>query len=185
MNSNAESNLAELFTGKVLESWPVCDQFINAWGKSKGFNVIKDKVERDGDRIRRRIYICEHGKKYTSKSTKDTSSKKMVCPWHVNASCSSMNNPDSAIFINKIVDEHNHDLSIDMVIFGDAERFSNEIMSDIQFLTQHCKMGAAAQRRYGVSAGKRDQIDKKFFFEITSNLDQMNKFTSILLRNFF
>src|SRR5271155_1001836 len=119
MNSNAESNLAELFTSKVLESWPVCDQFINAWGKGKGFNVIKDKVERDGDRIRRRVYICKHGKKYTSKSTKDTSSKKMVCPWHVNASCPSMNNPDSAIFINKIVDEHNHDLSIDTVIFGD------------------------------------------------------------------
>src|SRR5277367_6160469 len=38
---------------------------------------------------------------------------------------------------------------------------------------------------YGVSAGKRDQIDKKFFFEITSDLDQMTKFTSILLRNFF
>ena len=40
-------------------------------------------------------------------------------------------------------------------------------------------------RQYGVSAGKRDQIDKKFFFEITSDLDQMTKFTSILLRNFF
>src|ERR1700722_11519482 len=38
---------------------------------------------------------------------------------------------------------------------------------------------------YEINAGKRDQIDKKFFFEITSNLDQMTKFTSILLRNFF
>src|SRR6266496_2454264 len=37
----------------------------------------------------------------------------------------------------------------------------------------------------GVSAGKRDQIDKKFFFEITNILDQMIKSTSILLRNFF
>ena len=40
-------------------------------------------------------------------------------------------------------------------------------------------------RTFGVSAGKRDQIDKKIFFEITSDLDQMTKFTSILLRNFF
>src|SRR2546421_3382703 len=38
---------------------------------------------------------------------------------------------------------------------------------------------------YGVSAGKRDQIDKKIFFEITNILDQMIKSTSILLRNFF
>src|ERR1044071_5348344 len=38
---------------------------------------------------------------------------------------------------------------------------------------------------YGVSTGKRDQIDKKFFFEITNVLDQIIKSTSILLRNFF
>ena len=36
-----------------------------------------------------------------------------------------------------------------------------------------------------MSAGKRDQIDKKIFFEITNILDQMIKSTSILLRNFF
>src|SRR3989440_8472375 len=39
--------------------------------------------------------------------------------------------------------------------------------------------------KYGVSAGKRDQIDKKIFFEIINVLDQMIKSTSILLRNFF
>src|SRR5688572_13390330 len=37
----------------------------------------------------------------------------------------------------------------------------------------------------GVSAGKRDQIDKKFFFKITNVLDQMIKSTYILLINFF
>src|SRR6185437_1261757 len=36
-----------------------------------------------------------------------------------------------------------------------------------------------------MSAGKRDQIDKKFFFQITNVLDQIIKFTSILLKNFF
>src|SRR5437763_4723814 len=39
--------------------------------------------------------------------------------------------------------------------------------------------------KFGVSAGKRDQIDKKFFFEITNVLDQMIKSTFILLKNFF
>src|SRR2546430_14931587 len=38
---------------------------------------------------------------------------------------------------------------------------------------------------FGVSAGKRDQIDKKFFFEIINVLDQMIKSKSILLKNFF
>src|SRR5947207_6823230 len=39
--------------------------------------------------------------------------------------------------------------------------------------------------QYGVSAGKRDQIDKIIFFEIINVLDQMIKSTSILLKNFF
>ena len=38
---------------------------------------------------------------------------------------------------------------------------------------------------YGVSAGKRDQINKKIFFKVINILDQMIKSTSILLRNFF
>src|SRR5205807_1275375 len=37
----------------------------------------------------------------------------------------------------------------------------------------------------GVSAGKRNQIDKKIFFEIINVMDKMIKSTSILLRNFF
>ena len=36
-----------------------------------------------------------------------------------------------------------------------------------------------------MNVGKRDQINKIFFFEITNDLDQMTKFTSNLLRNFF
>lgn len=148
MNSNAESASADLFTGKVFASWSICDEFLSAWSKSKGFNVIKDKVVREGDNIRRRIYICEHGRKYTSKSTRDTSSKKIACPWRVNVSCPNMNNPNSAVFINKISDEHNHDLNVEAVAFREDKRFSEEIMNDIQFLTQNCKMGATAQRRY-------------------------------------
>src|SRR5256885_604898 len=38
---------------------------------------------------------------------------------------------------------------------------------------------------FGVSAGKRDQINKKIFFKVINILDQMIKSTSILLRNFF
>ena len=150
MNSNAESDSASLFTGKVLASWSICDQLISNWGKRRGFGVIKDRVTREGDKIRRRVYICEHGKQHAFKSNtnKESSSKKISCPWRVNASCPNENNPDSAIFINKIVDEHNHDLNIGAVVFREERRFDNEMMEDIQFLTHHCRMGATAQRRY-------------------------------------
>ena len=87
MNFNIKGDSLSLFSGKTLASWPICDEFMICWGKSKGFGVIKDKVVKEGDTIRRRLYICKHGKKYTSKSNKNTSTKKMSCQWHVNASC--------------------------------------------------------------------------------------------------
>ena len=148
MHSNTESNSAELFTEKVFESWPLCDEFISEWGKTRGFNVIKDRVQKEGDKIRRRTYICEHGRKHTFNSNKATISKKILCPWHVNAFCPNAKNPNSAVFIKTFVDEHNHDLNIEMIAFEEDKRFNDEMIEDIRFLTQHCKLGATAQRRY-------------------------------------
>ncbi|GES96474.1 protein FAR1-related sequence 11-like isoform X1 [Rhizophagus clarus] len=123
MNSNGtESSLANLFTGKVFADWPACDLFISNWARNKGFNVIKGHVDQREGVIRRRTYICEHGRK--------------------------VNNPDSAIFVNKIVDDHNHNLRIESILFEQNKRFSEEMMEDVQFLTQYCKMRATAQRRY-------------------------------------
>ena len=97
--------------------------------------MIKDKVVKEGSDIRRRMYmyICKHGRKYTSNSMKKTSTKKMLCTWHVNASCPKVNNSDSAVFINKIVDEHNHDLNTEAIAFREDKKFSEEMMNDIYF----------------------------------------------------
>ena len=61
---------------------------------------------------------------------------------------SKVNNPDSAIVVNKIVDEHNYNLRVDALLFEQNKKFSEKMMEDIQFLTQHCKMGATAQKRF-------------------------------------
>src|SRR2546421_12718969 len=58
----------------------------------------------------------------------------------------------------------------------------NHVRSNTEHYTYKSKYYPS---RYGVNAGKRDQIDKKIFFEIINVLDQMIKSTSILLRNFF
>lgn len=71
-----------------------------------------------------------------------------MCLWHVNASCPKVNNPGSVIFINKIVNKHNHYLNVKAVAFREEKRFTAEMMDDIQFLTQHCKMGATTQKRF-------------------------------------
>ncbi len=103
--------------------------------------MIKNKVIKEEDNIRKRTYICKYGRKYIFKSIKKTSIKKMLYLWHVNASYPKVINPDSTIFINKIMDEHNHNLNIEMIAFRKNKRFSNKMMDDIQFLTQHYRIG--------------------------------------------
>jgi len=147
IDSSTSSN-ASLFEGKIFTSWELCDSFLNGWGKDNGFGIVKDRVTKKGDSIRRRTYICEHGKKYTSKSNKETSTKKMSCPWRLNASCPEENNPNFFIYITKVVDEHNHELNIGAVIFKEVKKFNDKMLKDIEFLTRHCKMGATSQRRY-------------------------------------
>ncbi|CAG8770538.1 12365_t:CDS:1, partial [Gigaspora rosea] len=81
---------------------------------------------RENNVIRRRTYICEHGRHYDSSSNKKTETKKILCQWYVNVSCSKHKNPDSLIFINKIVNEHNHELNIDAIEFEQAKKFSKK-----------------------------------------------------------
>ncbi|CAG8465469.1 15059_t:CDS:2, partial [Racocetra fulgida] len=57
-------------------------------------------------------------------------------------------NSTSFIFVNTVEDNHNHQLSIDAIEFECDKKFSDKMMKNIQFLTQHCKMKAAAQRKY-------------------------------------
>ncbi|CAG8628394.1 20028_t:CDS:2 [Cetraspora pellucida] len=120
----------------------------NTSGKTNGFNVVKDYVDHENNVIRRRTYVCQHSRYYESNSNKETDTKKMRCPWHINASCPKNKNPSSAVFINKVINEHNHELNIDAILFEHEKRFNKEMIDDIKFLTQHCRMGATNQRRY-------------------------------------
>ncbi|CAG8740629.1 9511_t:CDS:2, partial [Racocetra fulgida] len=146
--TNDESDVKSLFTGKTLINWETYNAFLTEWRSKRGFNVIKDCVYQDKGVIRRRMYICEHGHNYESSSIKETSIKKMLCSWHINVSCPKIKNSNSIVFINKIVDKHNHPLNIDAIAFEFDKKFSTEMIEDIKFLTQHCKFGATAQMKY-------------------------------------
>ncbi|CAG8731230.1 8458_t:CDS:2, partial [Gigaspora rosea] len=76
------------------------------------------------------------------------SSKKINCPFLVNASCPKFNNPESQIRINKIINNHNHLLSVEQINFEENKKFSSEMLEDIKFLTSHCKFGAIVQRKF-------------------------------------
>ncbi|CAB4417730.1 unnamed protein product [Rhizophagus irregularis] len=145
--SNEVTN-SDLFSGKIFSSWEECDSFFDGWSKKNGFHIKKDRVLREEGNIRRRTYLCVHGGSYESKSKKDTSTKKTKCPFLVNVSCPKTKNPSSNVVVNKLINEHNHSLSVEMITFEEQKKFTTEMMEDIKFLTSHCKFGATAQRKF-------------------------------------
>ncbi|CAG8856117.1 25993_t:CDS:1, partial [Gigaspora margarita] len=64
--NSAENDASKLYTGKRLSNWEMCDLFMVEWSRDRGFNVVKDRVSRENNVIRRRTYICEHGRHYDS-----------------------------------------------------------------------------------------------------------------------
>ncbi|CAB4495612.1 unnamed protein product [Rhizophagus irregularis] len=145
--SNEVTN-SDLFSGKIFSCWEECDSFFDGWSKKNGFHIKKDRVLREEGNIRRRTYLCVHGGSYESKSKKDTSTKKTKCPFLVNISCPKTKNPSSNVVVNKLINEHNHSLSVEMITFEEQKKFTTEMMEDIKFLTSHCKFGATAQRKF-------------------------------------
>ncbi|CAG8798639.1 18732_t:CDS:1, partial [Gigaspora rosea] len=89
----------------------------------QGFYMKKDRIMRENVIIRWRTYLCNYSGSYSSKSKKDTSTKKTKCQFLINALCPKLKNPNSEIQINKIVNEHNHLLSVEMIDFKEKKKF--------------------------------------------------------------
>src|SRR3954464_6629910 len=52
-------------------------------------------------------------------------------------------------------------------------------------IKKYCERVLYPTKTCGVSAGKKYQIDKKIFFQLTNVLNQITNFTSFLLKNIF
>ncbi|RIB20691.1 hypothetical protein C2G38_2178619 [Gigaspora rosea] len=55
---------------------------------------------------------------------------------------------DNKGFINKIVDQHNHELDVARIQFEQNKNFTQDMLEDVKFMTEHCNMGATAQRNF-------------------------------------
>ena len=144
-----------------FSSWKACETFINKWAKEQGFYLVKDRVFRENGVLRRRTFVCNHSRIYNSTSSKDTSTKKMQCPFLINTSCLKTNNPEAFITINKFVNEHNHTLNRNMIEFEEAKKFTYPMMEDIRFMTMDCKFGATTQRKFLEGKYPLQQIHSK------------------------
>ncbi|CAG8756272.1 15685_t:CDS:2, partial [Cetraspora pellucida] len=140
-----------------------------------------DRVCREEGIIRRRTFICDHSRSYDSSSSKDTGSKKIQCPFLVNTSCPKVKNSEGLVFVNKIVEDHNHALNKKIIEFEDSKKFTNEIMDDIKFMTVSCKFGATNQRKFLESKYPLHPIySKDLYAAITRGWDDDNVLTHLM-----
>ncbi|CAG8738773.1 10644_t:CDS:2, partial [Funneliformis caledonium] len=141
VDSPTELESITLYEGKKFSTWEICESFLDVWAKKQDFRIIKDRVLREDSFVYKRAFICDHGRTYESNSNKDTSSKRTHCPFLVNTSCPKNKNPDTSVFVNKIVDKHNYELNKDRIEFEESKKFTSEMMDDIKFMTISCKFG--------------------------------------------
>ncbi|GET59048.1 hypothetical protein GLOIN_2v1766627 [Rhizophagus irregularis DAOM 181602=DAOM 197198] len=118
-----ENHHTLLYLRRKFKSWKACKNFIIIWAKQQGFQIIKDCVVRLEGIIHCRTYIYSHSCTYESNSTRDTVTKKIGCPFVVNASCPKLKNPEEYVIINKIVEQYNHPLDVSIVEFEDYIKF--------------------------------------------------------------
>ncbi|CAG8608828.1 1469_t:CDS:2, partial [Cetraspora pellucida] len=149
MLSQNEIESSSLFSGKKFGTW---DKF-----------------------LRQRTYLYDHGGFYESNTEKDTVTKKMQCPYLVNALCSKINNIKHSIFINKIVDTHNHLLNKSRVMFKDEKQFTAKMLADVKFMTENCKFEATVQRKFLESKYLTRTICSKDLYSVIQKFCPTNK----------
>ncbi|CAG8734206.1 10950_t:CDS:2, partial [Funneliformis caledonium] len=113
VDSPTELESITLYEGKKFFTWEICESFLDVWAKKQGFRIIKDWMLRENS--------------FDSLS------------FLVNTSCPKNKNPDTSVFVNKIVDKHNHELNKDRIEFEKSKKFTGEMMDDIKFMTISCK----------------------------------------------
>ncbi|CAG8797605.1 17726_t:CDS:2, partial [Gigaspora rosea] len=120
--ANMEEN--SLYEGKKFSSWIICDLFLDKWKEAIFVNTEKNMNQ---------------------SLSKKTFTKKISYLWHLNVSCPSNN---GKITVNTIVNEHNHELSMESIQFQQDKIFNQDILDNIKFMTEYCNMGATAQRKF-------------------------------------
>ncbi|CAG8848810.1 882_t:CDS:2, partial [Gigaspora margarita] len=129
--------------GAEFPNWDTLERTLKKHELEVGFKSIKFRLKRDnnGD-------IIQHQpkKKVIDADHRERDSKKIGCPWQLNAGC---RKNVGTIFINKLINEHNHSLAPYRKEFAPSlHSLSQEVLDEIKFLTQECSLGAKAQHQY-------------------------------------
>ncbi|CAG8571910.1 3150_t:CDS:2 [Diversispora eburnea] len=98
----------------VIEPTLCQGKIFNTW--QQAFDIIKGTYE-------------------TQSNEKQTTTKRIGCPWHINLSEPQSKNLHKFIYITTFHDTHSHNLNPEIIQFGNNKHIPSEIMKEIEFLT--------------------------------------------------
>jgi hypothetical protein len=109
-----------LYEGLLFPNFDIAHHYCLEFGRFSGFAVRKKRVKKNNDGfIRSRYMNCEFSEKTPNNSNHinicNKGSKKTECPWLINFSQALNSN---FVKITKFVNDHNHELLEDNVIFS-------------------------------------------------------------------
>jgi len=128
----------QINVGDFFSSWEEAEMQLNQYAKTTEFTICRKHTEVDDDRIVcQRTFECSHSGEAISNKVIDLThqhqrpSRKIGYPWHINISNHKLS---SGVCITSIVDQHNHPMVSDVVLYAPKYRkLSNEIMDKIEF----------------------------------------------------
>ncbi|CAG8465672.1 34467_t:CDS:2, partial [Racocetra persica] len=138
--------------GASFPSWDSFETSLECYRKENGFKPIKERRDMDTKtgNIVHWCFECEFSGEYKPKHTADfsqarqTFSKKTQCSWRCNAS---FRKTEGKVYINKLVEKHNHNLIPHHEEFAPSLRqLPQDVLNEIKFMTQKCEYGARQQR---------------------------------------
>ncbi|CAG8810028.1 1554_t:CDS:2, partial [Dentiscutata erythropus] len=131
---------------------PICDSVVVqenkdielGSSKEKPYEEMKGRVKKNSNGIiRKRTMLCEHSGEYKPKNTqltKETSTKYIKCPWHINLSQPQKNNPNGNVYITILDNTHNYDLSSYRTKFFNDSELTQEMYERVEFYMNAIKL---------------------------------------------
>ncbi|CAG8575409.1 10635_t:CDS:2, partial [Cetraspora pellucida] len=130
--------------GEIFKSWEEALNVITIYAQQKGFGLRKGCSEKTSNEvICKRTIDCEHSGEYKPRNkqlVKETNTKYMKCPWHINLSQSTKDNPHSNIYITTLSNTHNHRLSLNRERFFNGIEFTQEMCKCVEFYVNVIKL---------------------------------------------
>ncbi|CAG8698076.1 10050_t:CDS:2 [Cetraspora pellucida] len=133
-----------LYEGRVFQNWEEAVDTLTLYSQHEGFKLRKGCIEKASNRtIRKRTMLCEHRDEYKPRNiqlTKETSTKYIKCPWHVNLSQPQKNNPNGNVYLTTLNNDHNHSLSPYRTKFFNDSELTQEMHERIEFYVSAIKL---------------------------------------------